>query len=222
MGEYCIISKDAKIGRNVRIGNFVVVHPNVIIEDDCDIQERVSLGLPAISAVDVPCVVGRGTILHCGAIVMAGTKIGKGCRIGNYAVIREKNIIGDGTKIGMLVQIENSSTIGTRCLIVAGAHVTAYEKIEDDVFYGAHVVSTNDNCMGRGEVVLKGPLIKRGARIGSGATLLPGVVIGEDSVVGAGAVVTKDVSARKVALGVPAREIKDVPLESQKYPQKGS
>jgi acetyltransferase-like isoleucine patch superfamily enzyme len=40
--------------------------------------------------------------------------------------------------------------------------------------------------------------------------ILPGVEVGEEAVVGAGAVVVDDVPARKVVVGVPARELRDV------------
>lgn len=52
--------------------------------------------------------------------------------------------------------------------------------------------------------------IRRGAYIGAGALILPGVEIGECAVVGAGAVVTKDVPARTIVVGVPARFLRFV------------
>ena len=58
---------------------------------------------------------------------------------------------------------------------------------------------------------MKGPTIRRGARVGGGAILCPGVEIGEEAFVGAGAVVTRDVPPRKVVVGSPARAIRDVP-----------
>ena len=58
-----------------------------------------------------------------------------------------------------------------------------------------------------------GPTIRRGARVGGGAILCPGVEIGEEAFVGAGAVVTKNVPARKVVVGNPARVLRDVPDE---------
>ena len=81
---------------------------------------------------------------------------------------------------------------------------------------GTSFVTTNDNFMGRTEQrkeLMKGPTIRRGARIGGGAILLPGIEIGEEAFVGAGAVVLKDVAARAVVVGNPARQIREVPDE---------
>jgi acetyltransferase-like isoleucine patch superfamily enzyme len=58
---------------------------------------------------------------------------------------------------------------------------------------------------------MKGPTIRRGARVGGGAILCPGIEVGEEAYVGAGAVVTKDVPPRKVVIGCPARVLRDVP-----------
>ncbi len=94
--------------------------------------------------------------------------------------------------------------------------MTAYSTIEEDVFIAPCVVTTNDNFMGRTEArlaAMKGPTIRRGARIGGGAVLLPGIEIGEEAFVGAGAVVAKDVPPRAVIVGNPARVIRDVPDE---------
>jgi len=71
-------------------------------------------------------------------------------------------------------------------------------------------VTTNDNFMGRTEkrkALMKGPTIRRGARVGGGAVLLPGIEVGEEAFVGAGAVVTKDVIPYALMAGVPARRI---------------
>ena len=74
-------------------------------------------------------------------------------------------------------------------------------------------MTTNDNFMGRTEKrheLIKGPTIRRGARVGGGAILCPGVEIGEEAFVGAGAVVTKDVPPRDVVVGNPARVLREV------------
>lgn len=53
-------------------------------------------------------------------------------------------------------------------------------------------------------------MIRSGSYIGTGAIVLPGVTVGEQSVVGAGAVVTKNIPAHVVAVGVPAKVLKKI------------
>jgi acetyltransferase-like isoleucine patch superfamily enzyme len=112
--------------------------------------------------------------------------------------------------------VENDTTIGALTKIQAGAYLTAYSTLEENVFIAPCVVTTNDNFMGRTERrhgLVKGPTIRRGARVGGGAILCPAVEIGEEAFVGAGAVVTKDVPPRMVVVGSPARILRDVAAE---------
>jgi acetyltransferase-like isoleucine patch superfamily enzyme len=83
------------------------------------------------------------------------------------------------------------------------------------VFLGPGVQTTNDDTMGRhprGELLV-GPIFRRACRIGGGVVLVPGVEIGEEAFVAAGALVTRDVLARQVVMGVPARPVRRVPDE---------
>src|SRR5207302_10900702 len=57
---------------------------------------------------------------------------------------------------------------------------------------------------------LLGATLRRACRVGGGAVLVPGVEIGEEAYVAAGAVVTRDVPPRAVAMGVPARLVREV------------
>ena len=90
--------------------------------------------------------------------------------------------------------------------------VPEYSVLEDDCWLGPNVVLTNARYPRSRHVKeqLRGPLIKRGAKIGANATILPGLTIGEDALVGAGAVVVDDVPARAVVVGNPARILKYV------------
>ena len=136
--------------------------------------------------------------------------------VGDGARVRERCVIGDDVVIGSGSLIENDTTVGALTKIQAEAYITAYSTLEEEVFIAPCVVTTNDNFMGRTEQrheLIKGPTIRRGARIGGGAVLCPGVEIGEEAFVGAGAVVTKDVPPRVVVVGNPARVLRDVPAE---------
>jgi acetyltransferase-like isoleucine patch superfamily enzyme len=161
-----------------------------------------------------PATIGDGTVISTGAIVFAGSTIGSGCIVGDQACVRERVTLGDDVVVGRGSLVENDTAIGRGTRIQADAYITAYSMLEEDVFVAPCVVTTNDNFMGRTERrkgLMEGPTIRRGARIGGGAVLLPGVEVGQEAFVGAGAVVTKDVDARTVVYGNPARPVRDVP-----------
>jgi acetyltransferase-like isoleucine patch superfamily enzyme len=163
-----------------------------------------------------PTTIGAGTIVSTGAIVFAGSTIGERVILGDQSCVRERVVVGDDVVLGRGSLIENDTTVGARTKIQADAYVTAYSTLEEDVFVAPCVVTTNDNYMGRTEkrlALLKGPTIRRGARVGGGAILCPGVEVGEEAFVGAGAVVTKDVPPRTVVVGSPARVLREVPDE---------
>ena len=163
-----------------------------------------------------PTVIGDGTIVSTGAIVFAGSAIGARVILGDQSCVRERVEIGDDVVLGRGSYVENDTTIGAMTKIQADAYITAYSTLEEHVFIAPCVVTTNDNYMGRTEQRLsemRGPTIRRGARIGGGAILCPGVEIGEEAFVGAGAVVTKDVPPRTVVVGNPARVLREVPDE---------
>jgi acetyltransferase-like isoleucine patch superfamily enzyme len=163
-----------------------------------------------------PAEIGEGTIVSTGAIVFAGSRIGARVILGDQSCVRERVTIGDDVVLGRGSLVENDTTIGSMTRIQAEAYITAYSTLEEHVFVAPCVVTTNDNFMGRTErrhELMKGPTIRRGARIGGGAVLCPGVEIGEEAFVGAGAVVTKDVPARTIVVGNPARMLRAVPDE---------
>ncbi|MGD9962946.1 MAG: acyltransferase, partial [Thermoplasmata archaeon] len=93
--------------------------------------------------------------------------------------------------------------------VEAFAFIPTGVTIEDEVFIGPHVCFTNDRrprAVGDWEVTPT--LVRKGASIGANATIICGVTIGEGALVGAGAVVTKDVPARAVVVGCPAKRVK--------------
>jgi acetyltransferase-like isoleucine patch superfamily enzyme len=197
------------------------VYPGTILGQGVKVLEHAVVGKqPVLSPRSTakreelpPAVLGAGTIVSTGAIVFAGSVVGARVIVGDQACVRERCTIGDDVVIGRGSLVENDTAVGPRTKIQANAYVTAYSTLEEDVFVAPCVVTTNDNFMGRTErrhELIKGPTIRRGARIGGGAVLCPGVEIGEEAFVGAGAVVTKDVPARVVVVGNPARVVSEV------------
>jgi acetyltransferase-like isoleucine patch superfamily enzyme len=201
-----------------------IVYPGTVVGEGCKILDYAVVGKqPTLSPRSTtkrdplpPAELGPGTVVSTGAIVFAGTRLGARVIVGDQACVRERVEIGDDVVVGRGSLIENDTSVGALTRIQADAYITAYSTLEEDVFIAPRVITTNDNYMGRTEkrlAAMKGPTVRRGARVGGGAILLPGVEVGEEAFVGAGAVVIRDVPPRAVVVGNPARRIRDVPDE---------
>jgi acetyltransferase-like isoleucine patch superfamily enzyme len=198
-----------------------IVYPGTVLGDGVRVLEYAVVGKqPVLSPRSTakreplpPAELGAGTVVSTGAVVFAGTTIGARVIVGDQSCVRERVTIGDDVVLGRGALVENDTTIGALTKIQADAYITAYSTLEDNVFIAPCVVTTNDNFMGRTErrhELIAGPTIRRGARVGGGAILCPRVEIGEEAFVGAGAVVTRDVPARKLVVGNPAKVLRDV------------
>jgi acetyltransferase-like isoleucine patch superfamily enzyme len=214
-----VIHEGAQIQAGTTLGAGVVVHAGTIIGADCLVEDGVVLGKrprlrpgsQAAGEVD-PLVVRDGVTICCGAIVYAGAQIGAHAIIGDQAHVRERAEVGEGTVIGRGSTVDFSTRVGARVLIQTLVYLTAHALVEDHVFIGPGVITTNDDTMGRHSPgqPLRGPVLRRGCRIGGGAVLTPGVTVGVEAFVAAGAVVTADVADRGVVMGVPGRTVRHV------------
>ena len=201
-----------------------IVYPGTVLGDGVKVLEYAVVGKqPSLSPRSTatreelpPAEIGDGTIVSTGAVLFAGAKVGARVILGDQSCVRERVVVGDDVVIGRGSLVENDTTIGAMTKIQAEAYITAYSTLEEHVFIAPCVVTTNDNFMGRTEKrksLMKGPTIRRGARVGGGVVLLPGIEIGEEAFIGAGAVVIRDVPARALMVGNPARQLREVPNE---------
>ena len=221
------IGKDCQIGHNVVIKNGTIIGDNVRIDDNTVIGKRpmkASLSTLKEEKNLKPAFIGHNCLIGSGVVIYIGAVIAHHVMVADLVTIRENTSIGAYTIIGRGVTVENYVMIGKRCKLESNCYITAYSVLADYVFIAPGVVTSNDNYIGRTEERFKhfcGVRVEKGGRIGAGAVILPGKVIGEDALVAAGSVVTKDVPARMVVMGTPARVIRDVPegqlIENQKF-----
>ena len=115
---------------------------------------------------------------------------------------------GKPTKYNWVVQHKDNLTLGYKTDIGAFTYINAkYEVvIEDYVQIGSHCsiysVSTIDDK--KGKVILK-----KNSKIGSHSVVMPGVTVGVNAVIGAFSFVNRDIPDNSVAVGVPAKVIKN-------------
>ena len=215
-----VVYGDVRIGAGTVIGACAVVHAGTELGADCLVEAgavlgkrpRLRPGSSAAGATAAPLTLGDGVTVCAGAVVYAAARVGAGVIVGDQAQVRERATIGAGTVVGRGSSVDFDARVGERVLIQSGVYVTAGSVVEDDVFIGPGASTTNDDTMGRhprGEG-LAGPVLRRACRIGGSAVLVPGVEVGEEAFVAAGAVVTRDVPARAVVMGVPARIVREV------------
>lgn len=159
--------------------------------------------------------IGPDVLIGGHVVIHAGVEIGPGARIGDHAQIRDGAKIGPGATIGSLSSVDPGVRVGARASVQARCYLSAGTVVEDDVFIGPGVTLANDNTMDRHapEIELQGPLLRRACRVGAGVVVCPAIEIGEEAFVAAGAVVAANVAPRSVAMGVPARGVRQVPDE---------
>jgi acetyltransferase-like isoleucine patch superfamily enzyme len=145
-------------------------------------------------------------------------KLGRDVAIYNFVNLYGCEI-GDGTKVGSFVEIQKGARIGRNCKISSHTFICEGVHVEDEVFIGHGVNFINDKypraanpdgeLQTEADWKVEPTIVRRGASIGTGAVILGGIVISERAIVGAGAVVTKDVPARAIVAGNPARLLRE-------------
>ena len=148
----------------------------------------------------------RGVFVHPQALCES-TSVGSGTRVWAFAHVLPGAVIGADCNVCDHVFIENDVRIGDRVTIKSGVQLWNGLRVADDAFIGPNATFSNDKFPRSKQYQTQVPEthVGRGASIGSGAVILPGVRIGALAMIGAGAVVTRDVPAKAIVSGNPAR-----------------
>ncbi len=191
-----------------------IIYDNVHLGEGSIVEDFCIVGSPPrkARAGELPTTIGDGAVIRSHTVIYAGNIIGRNFQTGNKVNIRESNRIGDNVSVGTLSVIEHHVEIADHVRIHTQVFIPEYSILEEGCWIGPNVVFTNAKYPQSPGVKdrLAGPVIRKGAKIGANATLLPGVIIGEEALVGAGAVVVRDVPARAVVVGNPARVVRQV------------
>jgi acetyltransferase-like isoleucine patch superfamily enzyme len=213
-GRNVTVSPKARLGRDVRLGDNVTIYDGVELGDGSTICNDCVLGEPPAgfyrdaAFVNPPLRIGPGALVRSHSIVYAGSTIGAHLQTGHRVTVREGMTIGDHCSLGTLCDLQGLATLGDYVRLHSNVHVGQKSRLGSYVFIYPYVVLTNDPTPP--SEILDGPVVEDFAQIAVMSVVLPGVRIGRHALVGAHALVGKDVPDFMLAVGSPARAVKDV------------
>lgn len=201
------VSPDAKLGVDVEIGPFSVIHGNVVLGNRVKVGAYCELGISTPLGDGTPLIIGDDSTIRSHSIFYESSSFGLGLTTGHRVTVREKTIAGTGFQIGTLSEIQGDCFVGDYVRFQSNVFVGKKTTIGNFVWILPYVVLTNDPTPPSN--VLMGCTIEDYASIAAASVVLPGVTVGHHSLVAAHACVTKNVPPNMVVAGGPARVVGD-------------
>src|SRR5215218_8278009 len=189
------------IEASVQIGYDTVILPGTFLRGETRIGSDCVIG-PSADLLDT--VVGNGALVEHS--VGRGATIGTGVSVGPYAYLRPGTVLGEASKVGAYCELKNTK-VGAESKVPHLSYVGDTE-IGEGANLGAGTITANYDGKN-----------KHRTRIGDGvfnginSNLIAPINVGESAYIGAGSVVNKDVPPGKLAVGMPARVIRDAPAK---------
>jgi bifunctional UDP-N-acetylglucosamine pyrophosphorylase/glucosamine-1-phosphate N-acetyltransferase len=194
------------IEASVEIGRDTVILPGTFLRGGTRIGSDCVIG-PSTDLLD--------TVVDDAALVEhsvgRGAVVGAGASVGPYAYLRPGTVLGEASKVGAYCEVKNTR-VGTGSKVPHLSYVGDTE-IGEGANLGAGTITANYDGMNKHRTT-----IEDGVFTGINTNLIAPVTIGENAYLGAGSVVNKDIPPGKVAVGMPARVIRDAP---EKVPEEG-
>ena len=200
-----IISEQTKLGRNVSIGAFSIVHGRVEIKDDSVIGSHCELGISTPLSDGSSLIIGTGSVIRSHSIFYQGSQFGSKLVTGHRVTVREGTKAGENLQIGTLSDIQGHCSIGNYVRLHSNVHIGQKSQIGNFVWIFPYVVMTNDPHPPSETLI--GSNVEDYAAIATMSVILPGVIVGAGALVGAHSSVAKNVEPDTVVAGAPAKFI---------------
>lgn len=205
ISPFARIDTDVRIGKNVTIGDFTIVHANVELGDDCIIESHCIIGYPTPLAEGLPLIIGPGALIRSHSVLYSGATIQECLSTGHHVVIREKSQVGRLCQIGSYTELQGDLQFGDFSRTQSSVFIPKHSHIGKAVWLLPRVTLTNDPHPPSDTGAL-GVRIEDYAVLAACSTVLPGITIGARALVAASSLVTRDVEPDTIVAGVPAKK----------------
>jgi bifunctional UDP-N-acetylglucosamine pyrophosphorylase / glucosamine-1-phosphate N-acetyltransferase len=192
------------IEASVEIGRDTVILPGTFLRGNTKIGSDCVIG-PSADLLDT--VVADGARVEHS--VGRGAQVGEGASVGPYAFLRPGTVLGPEVKVGAYCEVKNTR-VGRGSKVPHLSYVGDAE-IGEGANLGAGTITANYDGVKKNRTK-----IGDGAFTGVNTNLIAPVTIGDGAYLGAGSVVNKDIPPGKLAVGMPARVIRDAPGRARK------
>ena len=177
------VSAGARLGNDVEIGHFSIVHENVILGDRVKIGAYCELGISTPLGDGTPLCIGDDSLIRSHSVFYESSTFGSGLTTGHQVIVREKTRAGPGFQIGAMSEIQGDSIVGNYVRLQSNVFVAKKTAIGNFVWILPYVVLTNDPTPPSN--VLIGCIIEDYASIAAASVVLSGVRVGHHSLVAA-------------------------------------
>ncbi len=204
---------DAHMRNGVTVRDPASTHIEATVEIGQDTVVLSGTFLRGNTTIGSDCVIGPSsdlldTTVEDGALVEhsvgRGATVGPEASVGPYAYLRPGTVLGRGSKVGAYCEVKNT-TVGDGSKIPHLSYIGDAE-IGEGANLGAGTITANYDGVNKSRTV-----IEDGVFTGVNSNLIAPVTIGSNAYLGAGSVVNKDIPPGKLAVGAPARVIRDSP-----------
>ena len=200
-----IVSANAKLGSNIKIDAFSIIHENVQIGDNCEIGSYCEIGIKNHLSQDFPLIIGAGSIIRSHSVFYNGSIFGEKLITGHRVTVRENTKAGINFQIGTLSDIQGHCEIGDYVRLHSNVHIGQRSKIGNFVWIFPYVVLTNDPHPPSD--ILIGVTIDDFAAIATMSVILPGAAVARGVLIGAHSSLKGSTEPNMVYAGSPAKLI---------------
>lgn len=200
-----IVSPKAKLGKNVKIGQYTTIYDNVEIGDDSVVEGYCELGVSNHLSEGKPLQIGKNSYIRSHSIFYEGSTFQEKLITGHRVTVREKTIAGKNLQIGTLTDIQGDCLIGDYVRMHSNVHIGQKSKIGSFIWIFPYVVLTNDPHPP--SEVMQGVEVEDFAVISTMSVILPGIKVSRGCLIGANSLLSIKTEPHMLYSGNPAKKV---------------